>query len=717
MARLNEAAAPTESIDALKRRFVRQNREIARANSTQSLRIRALESETSALLAENLALREQIIKLEAEVDKNTSRHVLEDVDGIQGRLEEKLGEIGSLVAQLGGLKDARRPRKVSPKTSRRRSSNGRDWKNAFRLSAEEGRLPPITEDKYYPRRTLSTDELRGLLSQSVDAAGTPAPPLDGDVLNAGPAEEDIEAPEVHPALPANLETRRRRRDSTNPSGQKRQEVAKAAGAPSDRPLRAGAKRKLDAREEGDKVEGVPSDIEEFEQFIFRKSADGAGEVGVKAPAERKEGRGTTRETKDLAVARGITQARSSGPTPAAPSDRRALGPKDTNCDPSSPGKKSRTGARETGATLQEPTKDRVRDRKPAADKPGRSRFVAKAPPEHVEAVEIVPEPETPAPSDMFSPISSEPSAPRPDSRDTPPPSELHPSTSTGDDVGAVAGRAARRPRGSVNYAEPNLRDKMRRPTKVLVDAVTGEGKSQRKSSVRLEGGRSESDDADGKSMRTVVIKKEDGSESSTWKRLPRPGADGYDAEEGSPLTNKTSAGQDLEAASQVSQRRRRASGLQRDDGPDGLKAASASAAAISALVANSKKSREQRQQQRRDNTLQPAAEDELDIYDFDGASPTIRGGAGDALKAQRHRRAPSAAAPDDAGDEASDADAASAAARRAARKSRGGRRQTLGRDDFELVVETARDGDAEQVGEGEGEGERGREGRRRSGMV
>ena len=53
----------------MKRRFIRQNREIARVNSTQSLRIRNLEAEISRLLAENIALREQAINSAQEADR------------------------------------------------------------------------------------------------------------------------------------------------------------------------------------------------------------------------------------------------------------------------------------------------------------------------------------------------------------------------------------------------------------------------------------------------------------------------------------------------------------------------------------------------------------------------------------------------------------------------------------------------------------------------
>lgn len=47
-------------------------------------------------------------------------------------------------------------------------------------------------------------------------------------------------------------------------------------------------------------------------------------------------------------------------------------------------------------------------------------------------------------------------------------------TLTSDQNESTRARSSRRSRGSVSYAEPNLRDKMRRPTKQLVDAVAGE---------------------------------------------------------------------------------------------------------------------------------------------------------------------------------------------------------------------------------------------------
>jgi hypothetical protein len=120
-------------------------------------------------------------------------------------------------------------------------------------------------------------------------------------------------------------------------------------------------------------------------------------------------------------------------------------------------------------------------------------------------------PETPAGLDLFSPASTEPST-RAEPRDTPPPGELKLSTSSSDNAGSF-GRASRRPKGAVSYAEPNLRDKMRRPTKELADAVTGE-RFQRSTSVQAED-EAEGGDDDGASklemskLRTVVVKRDD----------------------------------------------------------------------------------------------------------------------------------------------------------------------------------------------------------------
>jgi hypothetical protein len=141
----------------VKRRFVRQNREIARANSIQSLRIQNLESEVSHLLHENATLRAQVISLSHDAEKFQASKLLHNgVLDLKEKLDMKLAEIGGLVNELGIL-----PRKVG-RISGPRSSTGpkallmHARRMATRLdeAGEDGRLPVILEDKYFPRKTL-----------------------------------------------------------------------------------------------------------------------------------------------------------------------------------------------------------------------------------------------------------------------------------------------------------------------------------------------------------------------------------------------------------------------------------------------------------------------------------------------------------------------------------------------------------------------------------
>ena len=134
-----------------------------RANSIQSVRIRTLECEVSQLLGENVSLREDIIKLQYEVERTSNKYVLEGVDGVKGKLEAKLSELGNLVRELGEVhknvevKRTQKRRSIN-RSPPKRSPDQRVWKNTLTLSeavgGADGRLPPIVEDKYYPRRTM-----------------------------------------------------------------------------------------------------------------------------------------------------------------------------------------------------------------------------------------------------------------------------------------------------------------------------------------------------------------------------------------------------------------------------------------------------------------------------------------------------------------------------------------------------------------------------------
>ena len=84
------------------------------------------------------------------------------METVKAKLEEKLAELGNLVTGLGGLGSGGRHNRSSPRKpvrdSPKQSPDQKNWKNALTLSEAtgglDGRLPPIVEDKYFPRRTM-----------------------------------------------------------------------------------------------------------------------------------------------------------------------------------------------------------------------------------------------------------------------------------------------------------------------------------------------------------------------------------------------------------------------------------------------------------------------------------------------------------------------------------------------------------------------------------
>lgn len=128
-----------------------------RINSQQSIRIRTLENDASRLLAENLSLREQVVQLQNTLETHSQRPSFDDIDGVKDRLETKMQELGSLVAELGLLKKKPTvpPRRKGQAAATRRSSDERQWRSGLGLQeVENAMLPTIAEDKFYPRKTL-----------------------------------------------------------------------------------------------------------------------------------------------------------------------------------------------------------------------------------------------------------------------------------------------------------------------------------------------------------------------------------------------------------------------------------------------------------------------------------------------------------------------------------------------------------------------------------
>ncbi|KAL8662529.1 MAG: hypothetical protein Q9202_004674 [Teloschistes flavicans] len=586
MARLNEPSAPVESVEALKRRFVRQNREIARVNSTQSVKIRNLEGEVSRLLSENILLREQVIKLQFEIDNNVG---LEKIEIVKGSLDIKLQELGGLIQELGNVQQNAEGRRALRRRSRgksapKQSPDQSSWKNGLTISevmgGADGRLPPIVEGKYYPRRTLDAEDALDLVQDSGDAVDSPElgpPPVAhfeaGDPIqfdsghDGSQAETKAGTKEVlDPELLVNLETRRKRRESSrHEDNAQADSLQTQARKPSEtdvqtrweHTLKSGAKRKFSARETNQDVDPAPSPEKgDFEYHRSHQTARYDRTENESIASNQTTDRTGGNRSEARARVTDVLREKQRASINPMPNGRSVLAPSElvdyndmhtvsltilaesVNTDPvSSPDKTSRPA--EAGKT--KPSKKEVpyksRDRSRAKEQAPSQRFNRPPKAHRVESSEPTsavqdispptrPAPKTPAPSldDVLPPADSAPPPARPEGRDTPPPGDLDPEVANTNSFGSM-GRASRRQRGSISYAEPNLRDKMRRPTKDLVDAVGAEERSQQKRA-----GKSELDHQEAgctvrgeasSNLRTVMIKQEPGDGGGLdWKTLP-----------------------------------------------------------------------------------------------------------------------------------------------------------------------------------------------------
>jgi hypothetical protein len=282
--------------------------------------------------------------------------------------------------------------------------------------------------------------------------------------------------------------------------------------PQAQPVKIGSKRKLAARD--DMVTSRPSRTNN-ENENPRAAVENPA-IGEKAGGRAvKELTGIRKDVRDKVNATGA---------------RKPLAAKSTNGDMTSPKKISKPVAIDEVAAAKA---DLVRS-KTSQDRPkSKSKSLA---PITIETV-LAPQPSAPGvvemPSNLGTPFT-DPALLSPNSPDsaapvdtgrggTPPPGDVNASREPS--------RPSRRNRTAVSYAEPNLRDKMRRPTKDMLDAVAGEGKYARRSSVAEQ------------APDTARVKRESGAEE-LWKKLPI--ADGTNAEHepgsipASPLAGKGS---------------------------------------------------------------------------------------------------------------------------------------------------------------------------------
>ncbi|KAK8086303.1 hypothetical protein PG994_001277 [Apiospora phragmitis] len=549
MARLNEPIMATESLETLRRRFLRQNRDIARINSTQSLRIRGLENECARMLSENLNLRGQILRLETELSESRAQRIADHAMEIKEKMEAQLLEWGSMLASLGHEPIARHQPPRLPKRAKTRSSIGIGSSPRWRrrtdgemefAAQQEGRLPPLWENKSCPRETLNREEIMALCEEAAETNDSPdlGPPPVSRFVDEDPVKIDLPtkspsairnlyALEDSPSAPARENLVEKRAEEAQVSLMGREETVKSDPAqadvnvelapptkklepktmkptptpepqPASQTVKAGLKRKA-------------SDEDEKENVQYTKKGGDVAKATKAQPVKSHTKDGVTnRPVKSLPPVRRDVQCTPANPA-AITATRKPLGARNANEPVNSPTKSTKLGLSgdmgkaKSSTKREEHGKERVKSKKKPEDaQPQVPTPIKISAPEELPAAPVVTTiyvaPETmSAEPDLFAPSSPEPPvAPRESLRDTPPPTEISNDGETS--------RPSRRNRTAVSYAEPNLRDKMRRPSKQLLDAVAGEGRAIRRTSQSKQSGDFSS------------IKSEE--KSQLWKELP-----------------------------------------------------------------------------------------------------------------------------------------------------------------------------------------------------
>ncbi|KAI1961010.1 hypothetical protein LOZ58_003496 [Ophidiomyces ophidiicola] len=486
MARLNDLPPAAESLESLKRRFIRQNRELARANSLQSARIRTLEADVTRVLAENVTLRDEIGWLKGELEKSQGSDRFDtQLFTVKEKLGEKLAELSTLITDLGTLPQRRKNILASKQTLETQGICSpcvrppvRPGHNAF---TDEERLPVIMEDKFYPRLTPEVDEIPESPindggEQKTSISPTPSPNrLDSADFSAtflpdgllGTSEYSSNDIFMPPAKSPTLETRRRRRDSSL----LKNIIPNVDAIPGNndldfnpQPSKTGSKRKFTLQENDLVTKATTEEPDDFQYnrlTVFSESIP----QEIYSIAESQPTPTT------FSVVEPVKRDRNRG--------RRALGPKSSNANLASPVKASsekmkphveakRPPVRSKGKSQSKPKTEDISDLNTSKSDAAKlamsgshSKFLPTRKVEESIPTETALEISNPRiPKNIPSPNSFKILS---DVR----PTELHSSETT-------RTRQSRRSRGPISYAEPNLRDKMRRPTEELIDAVGSE---------------------------------------------------------------------------------------------------------------------------------------------------------------------------------------------------------------------------------------------------
>lgn len=532
------------TVSTVRRRFLRQNRDIARINSTQSLRIRSLENECARMLSENLQLRGQILHLESELRESSAQRIADHAMEIKEKMEAQLLEWGTMLANLG---NEPLPRNRSPRAHKKarlqpspRRSSGFQWqrrdptpetmREMEDAANQEGRLAPIWENKSCPRGTLgyvgfnvadlefsltlprkcSCDEILALQEESEQTNISPdfEPVRSSKLEQRDPVKIDIPTREVQTAMAAALID-----ESVD--------QLPIANEPESNPAQSTS---LPMEKSTDSAASLPSEAEDRKSTLKRKIRTDEDRELVGPQTQSKDlllalnlptGKTSQNSTaqpvrtiKSLPLGKKETKQVGSTSLSAAP-QRKPLGMKNSNDPIKSPKKAGKPTPLDdiikpkTDAKLTESDKPRPRAKKDIQiSTPVQIPTPVLREPT-VVTVDVDPS-SLHAEPNLNTPFSPE-SASREDVKDTPPPAHIS-------SLGETA-RASRRARSAVSYAEPNLRDKMRRPTKELYDAVSGEGKNIRRHS------QSKRDDLP--SALGAISISASGEKSQVWRDFPQ----------------------------------------------------------------------------------------------------------------------------------------------------------------------------------------------------
>lgn len=398
------------------------------------------------------------------------------------------------------------------------------------------------------------------------------------------AYEREDEPCLDPIISTNLEQRKKRKDSMVASDIRRNSrLELPAKRENTGTLKSGAKRKLSAREDEELESTNAKDIDDF-QFTRISTEERAKTKSAVSSAKE-----NTKPLKDVMSSKGLSKDK-----PAlAPSTRKVLAAKSVNNSP----KKGAT-SRNSNHDGIKPGKLNLFKESLSKEMPSEDKKMENIEPFQqamqpaLQVFNMQAEPETPAPVDIFSPLSSHPSTNvRVESRDTPPPSEMRES--------AEGQRPSRRARNSISYAEPNLRDKMRRPGKEFVNAVTADGKVR---AIRV----------DEEAGPTTISKiKAEAESEDAWKQLSTASNTDH-----SPLTSKASAPlPDMLPSNITDHRRRRESILYlTESGSSGSGSKS-----VAELLAESRKIKAKSKEQSTKGDDIKAALEDMDIYEFQGS--------------------------------------------------------------------------------------------------